>query len=152
VLESVNGQLKRTEQQRNEINDKIQTTLKLVDRRSQWSKVLDQINQCLPEGMWLKTIRPVQSSGADTATTEQTPPSDPSAEPTAPVGIQYIQLEGAGYIDKVSSEAIRQFRDKLRTMPSMDEKTEIRWQPAPGPDDVIVEFRIIAVLKKPLEV
>ncbi|HBA84959.1 MAG TPA: hypothetical protein DCZ95_12765 [Verrucomicrobia bacterium] len=151
ALESVESQLRSTEQQRNEIDEKIRTTLHLVDRRSQWLKVLDEINQCLPDGMWLQTIRPTVSSGSD-APTGATPPQDPSGEAAAPQGIRFIELNGAGYIDKVSSEAISKFRDKLRTMSLFDDQTEIRWQPAPGPDDVILEFRIIGVLKKPLEV
>ncbi len=149
-LQAVESRLKGYEQQRDEMRGRIESTLSLVGQRTQWASLLDEIGQCLPEGMWVRSIRPVASdpsAPAPVAPAEGTPPED------VPVvsGIRFLEIEGAGYVDVVSSEAIRQFRDRLRSQSLFDEQTDIRWQPAPGPEDVAIEFRIVAVLKKPLD-
>ncbi|MFH0881182.1 MAG: pilus assembly protein PilM, partial [Lentisphaerota bacterium] len=148
-LEQVEGNLKVSEHQVAEVTGKIQATLSLSDKRTEWLKIMDQINQCLPEGVWLTSVRP--TSLAPAAPVDPNAPSNTEETPKAS-GMQAVELQGLGYRDKVSSsEVIRSFRDKLRTMPLFSDQTEIRWQPAPAPDDFVIEFKIDAVLKKPLE-
>ena len=80
----------------------IDVMAELVQKRTAWVKMLDQVNCSLPEGMWLTSVSAVKEApagGADEVVTA-------------------IELAGLGYRDKVESgEVIREFRDALRAMP-----------------------------------
>ena len=150
-LEQVEGHLRESEQKKGEVTGKIQAALSFVDKRTAWLTIMDQINKCLPEGVWLTSVKPTQLVSAAPADGAGQPAATGQEAP-AVKGIQAVELIGRGYRDKVTSaEVIRMFRDKLRTMPLFSDQTEIRWQPSPGPDDFVIEFRIDAVLKQPVE-
>jgi hypothetical protein len=55
-------------------------------------------------------------------------------------------------VDKVTSESILEFRDRLRNAPGFAQETEITWQPAPAPDDYVIQFKIRIALKSPLNI
>ncbi len=141
-LSGVEGELRELESQVSEVRAKSERLLLLGDKRPNWLKVLDEVRACLPAGVWLTSVRPAAA--------------DPSATPPdgqpAPVGVRYVEISGLGYVDKVTSENILDFRDRLRQSPGFSPETEITWQPAPAPEDCVLQFKIRIALKDPLNV
>ena len=145
-LQVEEGRLREQEAGVVDVRDKIATLLALGGRRQQWLEVLDQIHGALPEGMWLTAVTPVAAA----------PAADPNqpAPPEAAGGlrpVQAVEISGLGYRDKATSGSIRSFRDKLRESALFGPGTEIIWQPAPGPEEVVIQFRMRVTLAKPLE-
>ena len=63
-----------------------------------------------------------------------------------------IEIEGVGYLDRIkSSEAIGQYRDRLRESKWFSDQTEIVWQPPARPEASTLEFKILAILEAPQE-
>jgi Tfp pilus assembly protein PilN len=150
-LSAVESRLAQAESDVGNVKGQIDKLLGLGAKRAQWPDVLDQIHACLPEGMWLTSIAPV-APAAPAADNPQMPPPVPGQAPEA-AGIRSIEIAGLGYRDKVTSGSpIRDFRDKLRASPAFGPETDIIWQPAPGADDAVIQYKISVVLKKPLDV
>ena len=139
-LERVEGQLIQAEQQVADVRAKVERVLNLGVERTAWLEVLDQVHECLPDGMWLTSVAPTK------------PGTNPeTGEPLE--AIAAIEIAGMGYRDKIpSGSVVRDFRDKLRTMPAFSPETDIIWQPTPAPEDFVIEFRIRLALKEPLNV
>ena len=94
--------------------------------------------------MWLTRISPLAAlPGA-------APAAEGAPAPAANV-VAGIEIEGMGYQDRIKSEAVDQYRDKLRESKWFSDKTEIVWQPPAKPDASTVEFKILAVLEAPQE-
>lgn len=149
-LEGVERQLKQAEFQVNDVKGKIDTIMELGSRRTDWVQILDQINQSLPDGMYVTQIKPVLEKRGAAAVTEENMPAEAALQ--APPRIVAVEIRGVGYRDKIKSgQAVLDVRTKLRTMPLFSEKTEIQLQPTPRPDALMMEFIIKADLKKPLE-
>ena len=140
-LQGIEGGLAQLESQVQDLKGKTEKLLSLADKRSQWLQVLDQIHKCAPAGVWLSSISPMKESV-----------TSPEGQPVASSEIKYVEIAGLGYVDKVTSESILEFRDKLRKSPGFSPETEITWQPAPAPDDYVIQFKIRIALKKPLNV
>ncbi len=140
-LSGVEVGLRDLETQVSDVRGKSEKLLLLGDKRSSWLHVLDEIHACLPAGVWLTAVSPAAA--------------DPSAVPEgqpAPAGVRYGEIAGLGYVDKVTSESILDFRDRLRQSPGFGPETEITWQPAPAPEDCVLQFKIRVALKNPLNV
>jgi len=146
-LESVDGRLKGEEKEVADLQGKTEKLLGLAGKRTQWVKVLDQINTCLPNGMWLTSVKAV--AGAPAAAV---PPGAPAAPQAPAQGVTKVEISGLGYRDKVTSANIRDFRDKLRAASLFAPDTDIIWQPAPGQDDYVIQFKILISLKAALDV
>ena len=142
-LQAVESQLQQNEQKIRETQEKIQKITGLVSRRTQWLEALDQIRISIPDGMWMTAVKPVADPSVVPAVEGQEAP--PAGAVTA------IEVTGLGYRDKITSgSAILAFRDKLRQSALFAKETEIKWQPSPGPEDNVLEFKILVVLKNPL--
>ncbi|MFH1026497.1 MAG: hypothetical protein V1791_00695, partial [Pseudomonadota bacterium] len=128
-----------------EVRGKVERLLGLAATRAQWLKTLDEIHAALPDGMWLTSVKPVIES----ASPDQQAAPPPDVE--APAGLKSIEISGLGYRDKVTSGSIRDFRDKLRNTDLFAPGTDIIWQPAPAPDDFVIQFKILIVLKQPMD-
>ncbi len=148
-LESVESRLRQEEQQVGDVTSKIDRLLKLGTRRTGWLGMLDELNGALPDGMWLNSIRPV--TGSSSTQDPNAPPADALEQEGSGEAIEEIEIAGLGYRDKVTSGSIRDFRDRLRASASFAPETEIIWQPAPAPDDVVIQFKILLKLKTPLD-
>ncbi len=151
-LSSVEGRLQQAEQQVDDVKGRIGKLLGLGAKRDRWVSVLDQVHSCLPDGMWITSITPEVPAAAEGDNPEAAP-SEPGQDQAQATGIKSIEIAGLGYRDKVTSGSpIRDFRDKLRASPAFAPETDIIWQPAPGADDAVIQFKISVVLKQPLDV
>ena len=142
-LQGVEVGLRELEVQVQDVRGKEEKLLALGDKRTHWLHILDEIHACLPDGVWLTAV---STAAADASAT----PAD--GQPPASGGLEYVEISGLGYVDKVTSESILEFRDRLRKSPGFAPETEITWQPAPAPDDCVIQFKIRIALKNPLNV
>ena len=143
-LSSVERQLKVAEDETAKVEGQIAKLTALEGRRGLWRNLLESIGSPLPEGMWLTRINPLAAlPGA-------APAAAGGPAPAANV-VAGIEIEGMGYQDRIKSEAVGQYRDKLRESKWFSDKTEIVWQPPAKPDASTVEFKILAVLEAPQE-
>lgn len=153
ALQSVEAQLREPEQLISEAEEKIDQVHALIDERSRWSRMLDEINGLLPEGVWLTSVVPIrekletetEEAGTRrrrTATTEtQTVAGDVTA----------LEVSGLGYTDKVpNAQPIYSFRDALRETAFFTEATEIDRLPPVEANTYVREFRIILQLEEPM--
>ncbi len=145
-LEVVENQLKTEEQQVADVTGKIERILGIGANRTQWLQILDQIHASLPDGMWLTAVKPIR---------ELAPGQELGPGGVMPPGgvVRSVELTGLGYTDKIApgGSPVRDFRDKLRQSALLAPETEITWQPAPAPEDIVIQFKILVVLKTPLE-
>jgi len=161
-LQGVEAGLRDTEQQMDAIATDVSRLAGLVERRSFWLRVLDQVRSCLPDGMWLNSVRPLTSleTGAAAKPVTERAAAAPAAMfaagSTNP--IRAVEIEGLGYLDKIQlrdfsevDKVIRSFRDSLRAQPLFTTNTDVKSQSVPGPDDYVVRFKIVAVLNTPFE-
>ncbi len=159
-LSSVENHLLQEETAVAAVEGKIVKLGALEAHRSVWRNLLAEINGALSDGMWITRISPVATlpgaaSGDSAVPTDPRAPAPRNAAPAAvPTGtvVAGIEIEGMGYLDKIkSSEAISQFRDKLRESKWFSPGTEIVWQPPARPEASTLEFKILAVLEAPQE-
>jgi len=141
-LQGVEAGLRQLELQEQDLRGKAEKLLSLGVKRSQWLQIMDQIHICVPAGVWLTSVSPSAAEAAGTS---------PNGQPI-PGGVKYVEISGLGYVDKVTSESILEFRDRLRNSSGFAPETEITWQPAPAPDDYVIQFKIRIALKSPLNV
>lgn len=119
---------------------KISKLTALEARRGVWRSLLGAVSTNLPAGLWLTRIHPVATlPGTEAA----------AAGPTGATVVAAIELEGMGYLDRVKSDAISQYRDKLRESKWFSDRTEIIWQPPARPEATTLEFKILAELEAP---
>ena len=159
-LSSVENHLLQEETAVAAVEGKIVKLGALEAHRSVWRNLLAEINGALSDGMWITRISPVATlpgaaSGDSAVSTDPRAPAPRNAAPAVvPTGtvVAGIEIEGMGYLDKIkSSEAISQFRDKLRESKWFSPGTEIVWQPPARPEASTLEFKILAVLEAPQE-
>ncbi len=160
-LERLERQLIQPEQRISEIEDNIQVLRELIGERTQWATILASIREVLPEGMWLTSVEPqaaeVEEEEAEdrrrNVRRRREPATASRQDSVLPESIPRIEIAGLGYTDKIpSARPIREFRDALRAQTNLfTAETEITWQPQPSPDEFVREFRIMTVLKEPLE-
>ncbi|MBU0679782.1 MAG: type IV pilus assembly protein PilM [Verrucomicrobia bacterium] len=154
-LEAIERRMTVPEREAADVRNQIDQLHGLLDRRTAWVSVLSEVRGFLPEGMWLTSIVPqIEDQKAE----EDIPVARGRGRPQpviqkeeGPKVLSKIEISGLGYIDKIeSANPILAFRDSLRQSDFFSEETEIRWQPAPGPDDVVREFKILLVLAEPI--
>jgi len=129
----------------------------LEANRGVWRSLLGEISGALVEGMWLTRVAPVETlpgEAAPAAAPDDRRPGRGNPAASAPVPTDVIaglEIEGMGYLDKIKSDQITEFRNKLRESELFSDQTEIVWQPPARPDAATLEFKILAVLEAPKE-
>jgi len=140
-LGRVEAQLIEAEHNLRSVREKVDFLLDLGDKRTRWLEILDGIHAVIPDGMWLVALVPHVENAGD---------STPGGEKHEV--IRRIEITGRAYLDKVRrGEPIREFRDRLRASPFFTDETDIMWQPSPGPEDYVRQFKIVLVLQEPFE-
>lgn len=144
-LEAVAQPLRVTEGKLSALQSQITDIEAVVNKRSVWLKLLAEMQSSLPPDLFLVRLTPVRQSVPE----PNMPP--PSPDSPAPGHVISIDLEGLGYLDKITSATpIREYRDALRESPLFDAATEITWLPTPAPDQFVRRFKLNVVLKEPI--
>lgn len=149
-LSGVEQRLIQAESTVDAVDGKIAKLTALESRRGVWRNLLGEISGALSDGIWLTRVNPLAVLPGNAPSADASGPD--SAASSANQRVVGIEIEGMGYLDKIkSSEAISQFRDRIRATELFSEKTEIVWQPPARPDASTLEFKILAVLEAPQE-
>ncbi len=142
-LDAIAGPLRATETKLASLQQRLADVNTVIEKRGRWLALLSELQAALPEDLFLININPVRQAMPDAAS--GVAPSD-----VAPGTLTALDIEGVGYLDKVTSATpIRDFRDRLRASDRFTPQTEITWQPTPASDQFVRQFKIRVVLKEP---
>lgn len=167
-LRGVQSRLSQVQGEIRTVQDDIDVLQALPAKRATWNRLLTEIRQYVPEGIWLTSIVPLppKEAAADPAATGATMFEEAffagggtaaggggtGVEPLGNQTVGRVDIAGEGYTDKVrSASIIRDFRDRLRASPLFSDETEITWQPPPANDSVVRMFKIEVVLEEPVD-
>ncbi len=108
----------------------------LVDARTSWVRIMEDIHSCMQDGMWLTAISPMSSDG---------------------VHITEIEIMGRGFSDKMKDNPadaplIEQFKDRLSAKDLFTDQTKITYQPVRRPGDYTREFTVRLSVKEPIRI
>lgn len=145
-LERVEAPMKRAEGEIATSREQVDRLLAIGEQRTQWLKLLAEIQAALPGELWLSSVKPAR-------TPVEAGRGGAPADGSAPGTVSKIELTGFGYIDKVASgQQVITFRDRLRQSPLFDAGTgtEITWHPSPAAEDTVREFKVVVTLKQPI--
>jgi len=142
ALENIESPLKLVEGQTALFKDRLSTLERLLDNRTRWLRILEEISRAMPEHLWIAELTPVRAG----------PPAPDAPDAGIAAGsVVSIQVRGMGYIDKVqSTDYIRPFRDNLRASDYFSEATEFSNLPSPPPGEYVREFTLSVVLEQPV--
>ncbi|MCO5044252.1 MAG: type IV pilus assembly protein PilM [Verrucomicrobia bacterium] len=145
ALEQVARPLRETEAKIKFLQSRIADVDSVVGKRTEWLDILSEIHEVLPPDLFLLQVTPIRVPPVD----PNRPPSDEEQAKSGPPGtLISIDVEGAGYLDKITSATpIREYRDKLREAKLFSPATEITWLPTPAPDQYVRRFKINIVMK-----
>jgi Tfp pilus assembly protein PilN len=146
-LERVEAPIKVAEAEIAEAQSRADRLLTLGEQRTQWLRLVSEIQAALPPEIWISYLKPVR------APRDPNNPTAPAPDGSAPGVVSKIELSGFGYIDKVASgQPIINFRDQLRNSALFDNGagTDITWSPSPAADDFVREFKLMVTLKQPI--
>ena len=149
-LEAVEAQLQPIEECIASLQTRPPELIDLVQRRTQWLRVLDAIHASMPEGMWLVSLVPVTQLGPADA-----PRSARDRRPRADVGsslpVAQLLIKGMIFIDKAKDTSIVEFLEQLRREPLFTEKTRIEKTPfVDAEEDYARQFTLLIDLQDPL--
>jgi len=156
ALEEIENPLKIIEDETAQFITKFETIQHVHEKRSDWLRLIAEVQQALPPDLWIVQVTPVRVSDADVAANRIPQTRDPAANaaPPAPLNVgdlKGLTVRGMGYTDKVKSpEYIHTFRDNLRASEMFSVKTEFISQPTPGPNEYTREFTLSIVMEQPI--
>ncbi len=154
ALQAVEAQLREPEQMIQAVEEQIETVHGLIEKKSRWAEVLDEINRLVPEGVWLTSVTPVRERvEVETPEAPTRRRATPERAPTEISGdITSIEISGLGYTDLIpNAQPIYGLRDALRESRLFSETTEIDRLPPVPANTYVREFRIMLQLEEPLE-
>lgn len=142
ALERAEAPLREIEGQIDLFQTRINTLQTVTDNRSQWLRLLAEVQKALPPDLWIVNITPVRITDGEAA-------ADPALVSGAIMG---MTIRGMGYIDNVQSpDYIRSFRDNLRASDLFTDRTEFVSLPTPPAGEYTREFTLSILLEKPVQ-
>lgn len=161
-LQSVESRLRAVEADISRLDAQSQRLSGLPAQRGTWIRLLTDLRERVPDGMWLTRIGPYPVEAKLQEAPAGMPPGMGGA-PAAPGGeslqIAALELTGFAYTDKVPAgnskqkmeDGILAFRNSLRESPFLKPETDVTQLPRSTPDDFVREFTIKATLKEPIQ-
>lgn len=108
VLKETDGELREAVGKERDAAAKLDKIVALASKKSQWLEWIEGIHGCLLEGMWLRSLKPIEEEG-----------------------VFYIRIEGRGFDDALKEHdtkqatAIEVFQNRLRSCAHFSEDTKI---------------------------
>lgn len=115
-LDSRSNRVQKKISAKQQAGEKIEKIITVINNRSLWSELLNDIRSNMLEGMWIRSLRLLPEM----------------EKPEADKDKEIIELVGAGYEDKLQKEdkpsanAVMIFRDKMRNSEYFTKQTEIQ--------------------------
>jgi len=160
AVEQIEAPLIGIEKETESYQERVDTIRTVYEQRSEWLKLLSEIQKSLPPDLWIVQITPVRVAEAEGAPGGRMPPPPPrnpdgtvsAKAPLVPGSIKGLTVKGMGYIDKVQSpDYIRSFRDNLRQSEIFSDQTEFLSLPTPPAGEYTREFTLSIVLENPVK-
>ncbi len=150
-LEAVAARLQPIEDRQAQLLEQAHMLAELTPLRGQWLEVLQGIQSCLTDGLWLVSFKPLSKGGApaEEGGRRGRRVASGGGEAASP-SWTHIEVKGLIFSDSASDRSIAEFRDRLRGCPLFSEDTEIQLAPLPNLDDYARQFTIEIGLKDPL--
>jgi type IV pilus assembly protein PilM len=136
VLSTVNSQLSHAVKEKAESGRKLDALVSIVGSRTAWLEILDELNSCMLDGMWIKSLKPVESDGK----------------------VKGILVSGLGFADKMraaerpDATAVEVLVERLRASRLFSGDTTVRPTPAPAAEAAVREFEVNVGIKTPISV
>jgi len=130
VLDETNEELQEAVASEKAASEKLGEIVKLSDRKSQWLEWINGVHDCLLDGMWLRSLKPVTKNGSFR-----------------------IEISGRGFEDSLrkydsdKATAIEVFRDRLRGCEHFSDETQILNQRDASRGAYVREFTILVAVK-----
>lgn len=140
-LETVENRLLPIEKKEKIISQQIMELSAFTMQRTRWLEILENIHDCMPDGMWLVSLTP----------TKKNPAAGPQSSAQSDAKFDAIMVKGLIFADKASDKSISLFRDHLRESSMFGENTQIRLAPMPSQNDFARQFEMEIELKDEAE-
>ena len=115
--------------------DEIGQLADLVNRRTQWARVLEAVQSCMLDGMWLTSFAPVVDEGR----------------------VSSVIVEGMGFVDRLEAQesgeetAVELFRNGLRASEAFTDGTSIKQAPPLDAGAYSQKFTMLVELSSPIK-
>lgn len=136
-VESIKREMDRLEKDIEQVERKIRKVANVVEKRTQWQRLLDEMHGILPDSMWITRLDAVTDA-------------EVKGLNGRPV-VSSLNITGMAYLDVHSPPDVRGLRDAFRASDWFTDESNIQKFPSPNPDDAVMEFNIQVVLANPLE-
>lgn len=134
-IEGIQARLNAVAKTKAKLDERLNDLMSLVDRRTQWVEMLQTIQGCLRDGLWLTAIRPMSSDNER---------------------VTDIEIVVKGFLDKTDKKegpsVMEEMKNKLGALELFTTNTVITGQPVPKQHDYAREFTIRVNLKNPIPV
>ncbi len=155
-LERIEQRIRQPEAEIQSVRERIDQVHGLINDRTRWVEMLDEIHELMPEGVWLTAVVPIREEvELEEEGVRRTARRAPARERTAAVqegNIKGVEISGLGYTDLVpNAQPIYALRDELRASPLFRESTEIDRLPPVPANTYVREFRILCNLVDPIK-
>lgn len=139
VLEAVTWKLRVASREKAAVQAKADEITGVVQSRTRWIEMIEDVRGATLDGMWLTSVKPMEDNMGRVASVEV-------AGKAFRDRLRHLEEAGAA-----GGTPIERFRDKLRESDHFTDKTEITWELPVVSDAYLREFRVRAVLAKPLK-
>jgi len=135
-LTELSAGLQTTRAEQEKSKRRVDSILEVIALRTQWLEMIEAVQSCMLEGVWLKSLAPQVDNGK----------------------ISRIAIEGAGFNDRLDlakvegKTPVEVMLERLRSCEPFTTNTVISAQPDPGPNAFAREFTISVGLKNPIPV
>ncbi|MBM4147466.1 MAG: type IV pilus assembly protein PilM [Lentisphaerae bacterium] len=136
-MASVAGQLGRIQSEKAVVDKQMGFLLWLVESRGRWLQVLSALDACLLDGMWLTSVKPVDSGDG---------------------AVRRVKVTGVGFADKLKAAeradatAVEVLVERLKKSPEFGPGVEIKPVPLPAMGASSRDFEVVVDLVVPIVV
>lgn len=131
LLNAPNAALDNVLAQQKQVYQKVDSLTGLIRDRTRWLTIMNDLHAHLIEGMWLTSVQP--TTGGD------------DAKP-----VTRLVLQGMGFSDKVSHQAVTDYAQSLKKMNYFSDDVQMKKIKPVSGTDYVNEFTIIATLSERL--
>lgn len=163
-LKNFEGKIRKQASDADKLQVEFDAANKLQAQRNAWLGILDDLNQAIPEGVWVTSLKPTWNGNSlDSAEAAKSAQPQPGAKPgQAPAGPQVNQLMVRGLFhahaqtQRLNPEVINKFVTNLAKSPLFDvnpariSESIISTQ-LPDNDHLALDFQLSLKLKKPID-
>ena len=151
-LEAVEQKLQPLEKKQELLRRQILELDDVARQRTGWLEILNGIRSCMPDGMWLVSLKPDYKAPPAGARQQPAQGAQRRGGKPSPAAEQQqcnmIKIEGRIFADKASDDSVSQFESRLVELPMFGTNTVITSLPMPAQSDFARSFTMEIELKE----